>query len=146
MKFSNILLIENNQDDAELALISLSSLDNIINDIIHIKDGEEALDYLFAIGKYSNRNKLEVPALILLDLKMPKVGGIEVLHKIKQDEVLKDIPVVVFTSSNEEKDIISSLKNGANSFIQKPVDGYEYDKTLKEIGLFWLNQSASAVQ
>ena len=147
-----ILLVEDNPDDAELALSSLkknnlannvyivSSLhkSNLVNNVYVVEDGEEALDFLFAEGKYSGRNIEEKPKLILLDLKLPKIDGLEVLQRIKSDERTKTIPVVVLTSSREENDIIRSYKTGANSYIVKPVDFEKFTKSVSDLGLYWL--------
>jgi two-component system response regulator len=115
----------------------------IANDLIHLKDGEEALNFIFCKGAYENRNFNEVPKLILLDLKMPKVDGIEVLRQIKSNEQTKIIPVVLLTSSKEDKDIIESYKLGVNSYIVKPVEFEGFVKAVSEMGLYWLllNQS-----
>ena len=137
MKNRNIILIEDNIDDAELATISLSSL-NIIDNVLHLSDGEEALEYLFATGRFSDRDIQDIPSMILLDLKMPKLSGIEVLSRIRLDNRFKFVPIIVFSSSNEHKDIADCLGYGANSYIQKPVDGDEFDRTLKDIGNYWL--------
>jgi two-component system response regulator len=126
-----ILLIEDNPDDAGLAIHVLKK-HNLANNLLHLHDGEEALEYLFS-------NEItQVPKLILLDLKMPKVDGIEVLKKLKADERKKIIPVVVFTSSKEEKDIFESYKLGVNAYIVKPVDFDKFVKAISEIGFFWL--------
>jgi two-component system response regulator len=144
MNFSriDILLVEDNPDDAELTMRALKK-NGIANDLIHLKDGEEALNFIFCKGAYENRNFNEVPKLILLDLKMPKVDGIEVLRQIKSNEQTKIIPVVLLTSSKEDKDIIESYKLGVNSYIVKPVEFEGFVKAVSEMGLYWLllNQS-----
>jgi len=132
-----ILLVEDNPDDAELTLNSLKK-NNLANKVHLVEDGEEALNYLFAKGRYSERRIQEKPKLILLDLKLPKVDGLEVLQKIKQDEKLKTIPVVVLTSSREESDIIKSYRVGVNSYIVKPVDFDKFTKSVSDLGLYWL--------
>ncbi|MEA3443851.1 MAG: response regulator [Bacteroidota bacterium] len=137
MKTSQILLIEDNRDDAELTSLALRRK-NIINEIDIVSDGEAALDYLNAKGKYSYRNKNDLPVLILLDLKMPKMGGHEVLREIKNHPCLKKIPVVIFSSSLEEKDLDKSYSLGANSYIQKPVNGDEFNDVVEKLGLYWL--------
>ena len=132
-----ILLVEDNPDDAELAVSSLNK-NNLVNSVYVAEDGEEALDFLFAEGKYSGRSINEMPKLILLDLKLPKIDGLEVLQKVKSDERTKTIPVVVLTSSREESDIIRSYKTGANSYIVKPVDFEKFTESVSELGLYWL--------
>lgn len=133
----DILLIEDNPNDVELTMRALKK-NNIVNNIQVIMDGAEALDYFFAGGKYSGRDIKLRPKLVILDLKLPKVDGLEILGKIKADEKTKTIPVVVLTTSKEESDIISSYKLGANSFIVKPVDFEKFTTTVKELGMYWL--------
>lgn len=141
--FVDILLVEDNKHDAELALMALEEKN--LGHVVLLKDGEEALNYLFARNKYSNRDINQQPKVILLDLKMPKIGGLEVLQKIRSDERTSKIPVVVFSSSREEKDITRSYELGANSYIVKPVDFDELTKIVYDIGSYWalLNQGAS---
>jgi two-component system, response regulator len=126
-----ILLVEDNPDDAGLAIHALKK-HNLANHLLHLQDGEEALQYLFS------SDLLTMPKVILLDLKMPRVDGIEVLRKLKSDEKLRVIPVVVLTSSKEERDIIESYKLGVNAYIVKPVDFDKFVKAIAEIGFFWL--------
>ena len=126
-----VLLIEDNNDDAELTIRVLKK-HNLANNLVHLQDGEAALDFLFAEG--SNN----VPRLILLDLKMPKVDGIEVLRKIKTDEQRKMIPVVMLTSSKEERDIVESIKLGVNAYVVKPVEFEKFVEAVAQLGLFWL--------
>jgi two-component system response regulator len=135
--FIEVLLVEDNSSDAELAISSLRE-EMLANNLVWVKDGAAAIDFIFAQGEYSNREINNQPRIILLDLKMPKVGGIEVLKKIRSDERTKSIPVVVMTSSKEEKDIINSYNLGVNSYIVKPVDFDKFTKCVKEIGLYWL--------
>ena len=130
-------MVEDNQDDAELTLMALRRK-NIGNEIDVVNDGEAALDYLYARGRYAGRNKNEFPVLILLDLKMPKMDGHQVLKELNKDDRLKKIPVVVFSSSLEESDLERSYKNGANSYIQKPVNGDEFNEVVENMGLYWL--------
>jgi two-component system response regulator len=132
-----ILLVEDNPNDAELALNNFKK-HNLINKIHWVEDGEQAIDYLFATGKYTGRNVEDKPKLILLDLKLPKVDGLEVLQKVKSDERLKTIPVVILTSSREETDIIKSYQLGVNSYIVKPVDFEHFSRSVSELGLYWL--------
>jgi CheY-like chemotaxis protein len=132
-----ILLVEDNPDDAELAIRALKSYD-LANKLIWVKDGVEALDFIFAQGKYADRSVEDVPKLVLLDLKLPRVNGLEVLEKIKSDKRTKIIPVVVLTSSSEERDIVTSYNLGINSYILKPVDFDKFIDAVKEVGLYWL--------
>lgn len=126
-----VLLIEDNPEDAELTIRVLKK-NNLANNLVHLQDGEEALDFLFAEG---NNN---IPKLILLDLKMPKVDGIEVLKKIKSDDQKKIIPVVILTSSKEERDIIESYNLGVNAYVVKPVEFEKFVNAVANLGLFWL--------
>lgn len=132
-----ILLVEDNPTDLELTLRALKK-NNIANKVEVVTDGEEALNFLFAKGKYEGRNIENIPKLILLDLKLPKVSGLEVLSSIKGNPKTRIIPVVVLTSSKEEKDIIESYRLGVNSYIVKPVDFEKFLESVKEIGLYWL--------
>lgn len=132
----NILLVEDNPDDVELTILALEK-NNIANPVKVVRDGQEALDYLFYKGKYANADH-DLPNLILLDLKLPKVDGIDVLHEIKGDRKLKLIPVVVLTSSKEDNDILKSYDLGVNSYIRKPVDFDQFVDTVKQIGFYWL--------
>ena len=138
-----ILLVEDNPNDAELALRALKK-NNLANNVVAVSDGEEALDFVFARGKYAQRQIENGPRVILLDLKLPKVDGLEVLRLIKADPRTKAIPVIVLTSSKEEKDIVESYKLGVNSYIVKPVDFDKFVDAVKDIGFYWLllNQSA----
>jgi CheY-like chemotaxis protein len=137
-----ILLVEDNSNDAELALRALKK-HNLANHVAVVTDGEEALDFVFARGKYAHRRIENSPRIILLDLKLPKVDGLEVLRTIKGDLRTKIIPVIVLTSSKEEKDIVESYKLGVNSYILKPVDFDKFVDAVKDIGYYWLllNQS-----
>ena len=137
MNSKKILLVEDNPDDAELTLLALKRR-NIANEVDIVTDGEAALDYLYAREKYSHRDKTDIPVFILLDLKMPKLDGHQVLKTIKADETLMKIPVIIFTSSLEEKDLHQSYSYGANSYIQKPVSGDEFDEVVEKLGLYWL--------
>ncbi|MFC1826229.1 response regulator [Thermodesulfobacteriota bacterium] len=132
-----ILMVEDNPNDTELALRALKN-QNLTNKIHVVKDGEEALDFIFAKGAYAERNKADIPKLILLDLKLPKVDGLEVLRQIKADEFTKRVPVVVLTSSREESDLIESYKLGANSYIVKPIDFDKFIDCVGKLGLYWL--------
>ena len=132
-----ILLVEDNLSDAELIVRALRKV-NLANHLIHVKDGEEALDFIFAEGSFSGREKKNMPKVILLDIKMPKVDGIEVLRQIKTNSETKRIPVVIMTSSKEEQDIIRSYELGVNSFVVKPVEFNDFAKAVSELGLYWV--------
>ena len=139
-----ILLVEDNSNDAELTIHSLRK-NKLSNNIIHLKDGAAALDFIFGKGEYLGRDINKKPKVILLDLKMPRVDGIEVLKKIKANDLTKSIPVVVLTSSKEDPDIKQCYNLGVNSYIVKPVDFESFQKTVVELGLYWmlLNQTNS---
>src|ERR1700758_5513505 len=130
-----ILMVEDDPQDVELTLTALGDY-NLANEVVVTGDGEEALDYLYSRGKFQGRTS-ENPAVLLLDLKLPKVDGLEVLQQIKADEKLKMIPVVVLTSSHEEKDMVASYKLGVNAYVVKPVDFHEFVNAIKELGVFW---------
>ena len=132
-----ILLVEDNLSDAELITRTLRKV-NLANHLVHVKDGEEALDFIFATGPFTGREKKNVPRVILLDIKMPKVDGIEVLRQIKANSETKRIPVVIMTSSTEEQDIIRSYELGVNSFVVKPVQFNNFAKAVSELGLYWV--------
>lgn len=132
-----ILLVEDNADDLELTLHALRS-DKVANKIEVARDGEEALDYFFRRGRFAGRPEDSHPSLVLLDLKLPKVDGLEVLQTIKNDPRTRAIPVVVLTSSKEERDMVMSYQLGVNSYIQKPVDFHQFRETVKQLGLYWL--------
>src|SRR5664279_5139068 len=134
----DVLLVEDNMDDAELAMRELKKAKTAFN-IFHVKDGEEALDFIFAAGKYAGQRDLHhLPNVILLDIQMPKVNGIEVLEKIKADPRTSAIPVVILTSSNQSPDIKKCYSLGVNSYIVKPVNFETYAQAIKELGLYWL--------
>ena len=132
----DIVLIEDNQYDVELIMRALDKI-NLSNNVLVLEDGEKALDYFFSRGIYKNRETSVDPKLILLDLKLPKLDGLEVLSEIKSNNKTKSIPVVVLTSSNEEKDIVESYNLGVNSYIVKPVDFNKFIDTVKQIGMYW---------
>ena len=132
-----VLLVEDNASDAEMTIRALKK-NNLGNKLLHLKDGAEALDFIFAEGEYCGRQVENIPKVILLDLKMPKVNGIEVLRRIKIDERTQKIPVVVLTSSKEDPDIQACYALGVNSYVVKPVDFNEFQKAISELGLFWL--------
>lgn len=132
-----ILLVEDNPDDAQLTLMALERR-HLSNHVFHVKDGEEALDFIFFRGIYSDRVKLNNPKVVFLDLKLPKVSGLEVLAEMKKHEATRQIPVVVLTSSKEEQDIIAAYGLGVNSFIVKPVDFEKFMNAVAELGLYWV--------
>ena len=132
-----VLLVEDNMHDAEMTIRSLKKV-NLANNLVHVKDGQEALDFIFAEGKFAGREAGNGPKVILLDIKMPKVDGIEVLRQIKSRDVSKTIPVVIMTSSKEEQDIISSYELGVNSYVVKPVDFEGFAKAVSQLGMYWL--------
>lgn len=133
----DILLVEDNIGDAELTIRALKK-NNLANHLVHLKNGAEALDFLFAEGEYKGRDIMKKPRVILLDLKMPKVNGIEVLEKIRADERSKKIPVVVLTSSKEDPDLEACYQLHVNSYIVKPVDFDNFSKAVCDLGLYWL--------
>ncbi|MGQ9569423.1 MAG: response regulator [Thermodesulfovibrionales bacterium] len=137
LKEVEILLVEDNPNDAELAIRALKK-HNLANKVYVVKDGVEALDFIFGTGTYSHRDVNDKPKVVLLDLKLPKVDGLDVLKKIKSDERTKTIPVVVLTSSTEERDIIASYQLGVNSYIVKPIDFDKFVDAVSELGLYWL--------
>lgn len=132
-----ILLVEDNPDDEKLAVRALK-LGQVANPIVVARDGVEALDYLFGTGPYAGRNRAERPRVVLLDLKLPRVDGFEVLRRIREDEALRRVPVVILTSSKEDQDVLRSYNLYANSYIRKPVDFEQFAQVIKELKLYWL--------
>lgn len=132
-----ILLVEDNADDEALTLRAFRK-NNIANPIHVVRDGAEALDFLFARNGYQDRRTSELPALILLDLNLPKISGVEVLHQIRSNEKTRRLPVVVLTSSKEERDLASCYDNGANSYVKKPVDFVSFIESVRQLGMYWL--------
>src|SRR5688572_30745089 len=136
-KHADILLVEDSLDDAEMTIRALGQV-NLADNLVHFEDGQEVLDYLFGEGEYVNRDISIQPKAILLDIKMPRVDGIEVLRQIKANESTKMIPVVIMTSSSEEKDMISAYSFGVNSYVVKPMDFSGFAKAVSELGLYWM--------
>ena len=138
---SELLLVEDNPHDAELALRALQKR-NLANKVFHVKDGQEALDFLFGGGLYANRDTSQHPKVVLLDLKLPKVDGLQVLRAIKADQRTKNIPVVVLTSSNQQPDIVESYQLGVNSYVVKPLGFENFSEAVADLGCYWvlLNQ------
>jgi two-component system, response regulator len=132
-----ILLVEDNPDDEALALRALRK-NNIRNEVVVARDGVEALDYLFGTGIYAGRDTSHLPQVVLLDLKLPKVDGLEVLRRLRSDERTQYLPVVILTSSKEEQDMINGYRLGANSYIRKPVDFVQFTESVRQLGLYWL--------
>ncbi|MDD5033438.1 MAG: response regulator [Methylococcaceae bacterium] len=132
-----ILLVEDNPTDAELAILALEE-HHLANKLVWVKDGAQALDFLFATGAYLGRHLDNGPKVVLLDLRLPKVDGLEVLRRLKADERTKRIPIVVLTSSREDKDMIASYDLGVNSYISKPVEFEEFSRVVSQLGLYWL--------
>ncbi len=137
MRENFILLVEDNPDDVELTMRAFEKA-NITNEVMLARDGAEALDFLFATGAYADRDPKEHPALVLLDIKLPKVDGIEVLRRLRADERTKFLPVVMLTSSTEQEDLINSYSEGANSYVRKPVDFAQFSEAVTQLGLYWL--------
>ena len=132
-----ILLVEDNPDDVQLTQRSLRK-NNILNEVVVAKDGVEALDYLFGRGAHVGRDLKQLPVVVLLDIKLPKIDGIEVLRTIRQGERTRLLPVVILTSSKEESDLLNGYRLGANSYVRKPVDFVQFNEAIKHLGLFWL--------
>ena len=132
-----ILLIEDNPND-ELLTLRAFKKNNIANEVVVARDGAEALDYLFGTGRYAGREVKDLPAIVLLDLKLPKVNGLEVLRRLRADERTRLLPVIVLTSSIEEQDVMMSYKLGANSYVQKPVDFENFCEAIRQLGIYWL--------
>ena len=132
-----ILLVEDNPDDVELTLNALRE-NNISNKVEVVCDGQQALDFIYAKGAYAGREKELLPAVVLLDIKLPKIDGLEVLRKIRENTATKLLPVVILTSSREEKDLVNGYKFGCNSYVRKPVEFEQFVKAVKELGLYWL--------
>lgn len=132
-----ILLVEDNPDDVELTMRALKK-NNIQNEVVVARDGAEALDYLFGEGKYAGRNTSVMPQIVLLDLKLPKVSGFEVLERLRSNDRTRLLPIVILTSSKEEIDLVEGYSRGANSYIRKPVDFNQFTEAVRQLGLYWL--------
>ena len=132
-----ILLAEDNRDDEELTARAFKKA-RIKNEVIVVRDGAEALEYLFCTGKYAGRDPNEMPQVVLLDLKLPKVDGLEVLRRIRANPLTKVLPVIILTSSREESDLLEGYRGGANSYIVKPVDPEQFEESIRQLGLYWL--------
>ncbi len=137
MPNSVILLVEDNADDEDLTLRALKK-NNITNEVVVVRDGAEALDYLFGTGAYTGRDTAVLPQVVLLDLKLPKVDGLEVLNRLRNDKRTKLLPVVILTSSVEEQDLLRGYDLGANSYVRKPVDFGQFTEAVRNLGLYWL--------
>lgn len=144
MSSKKILLVEDNTDDVLLTLRALQRA-NILNEVVVARDGAEALDYLTSEGQYSGRDSKDMPVVVLLDLKMPRMSGLEFLEKIRKINELKFLPVVILTSSTEDRDICESYNLGANSYIQKPVDFDQFVQAIRTLGLYWLVLNVSPI-
>ena len=137
MPDKTILLVEDNADDEALTVRALKK-SNVVNNLVIARDGVEALDYLFSTGIYAGQHVGVLPSLVLLDLKLPKLDGLEVLRRLRADERTKRLPVVVLTSSKEEQDLVKSYNYGANSYIRKPVDFNQFTEAVQQLGMYWL--------
>lgn len=132
-----ILLVEDNQDDEELTVLAFQQ-GNIANEVVVVRDGAEAIEYLFGTGRYEGRDVSDLPQITLLDLKLPKIDGLEVLRRIREDKRTRRLPVIILTSSREEQDVIESYNLGANSYIRKPVDFVQFAEAIRQLQLYWL--------
>jgi two-component system response regulator len=143
MQEADILLVEDNSDDAELTIRTLRKV-NLAHNLFHVEDGQEALDYLLGMGRFTGRDTWKQPKVVLLDIKMPRVDGIEVVRQLKSNEITKSIPIVIMTSSGEEKDMLVSYRLGVNSYVVKPVNFESFAKAVSELGLYWLMVNKAA--
>jgi two-component system response regulator len=143
MQARSILLVEDNSDDETLTIRAFEK-HRIKNSIVTVHDGAEALEYLFCSGRYAQRKMTDLPEIVLLDLKLPKVDGLEVLRQIRADQKTRLLPVIILTSSKEEADLLEGYKNGANSYIVKPVDSDQFSECVRQLGMYWLILNESA--
>ncbi|MGE0616669.1 MAG: response regulator [Bacteriovoracia bacterium] len=137
MQNRSILLVEDSQDDEALTKRAFHKA-RVKNEVVVARDGAEALEYLFCTGKYATRSTSDLPQVVLLDLHLPKVDGIEVLRRIRADERTRLLPVIILTSSREEKDLLRGYEGGANSYIVKPIDAEQFDESIQQLGMYWL--------
>jgi|SRR5581483_915195 len=137
MTTKSILLVEDTPDDAELTMMSLKA-SGLLNEIVLAEDGLEALEYLFGQGRYAGRNPMEIPALVLLDIKMPRLDGIEVLQRLRADSRTSVLPVVMLTTSTEDVDLVRAYQSGANAYVRKPVSLSQFQEAVRQLGLFWI--------
>ena len=137
MTNKTILLVEDNPDDVELTLHALRK-HNVVNKVTVVHDGQEALDWIFGAGPHAGRDTSVMPVMVLLDLNLPKVGGLEVLARVRADERTRVLPIIILTSSREEQDRIAAYRNGANSYVTKPVDFVEFTRAVEQLSLYWL--------
>lgn len=144
MNHKVILLVEDNPDDEALTMRALKA-NNIQNDIVVARDGAQALDYLFGTGAYAGRDVADLPAVTLLDLKLPKIDGLEVLRRVRADERTSTMPIVILTSSKEERDVVNGYRLGCNSYVRKPVDFDEFLQAARQLGLYWLLLNESPI-
>jgi two-component system response regulator len=145
LRNDTILLVEDNMDDEELTLLAFKAC-NLTNHVEVVRDGAEALEYLFCTGKHKDRDPGRMPQLILLDLKLPKIGGLDVLRRVRENPATQLLPVVVLTTSSEDEDIVSSYRLGANSYVRKPVEFSRFQEAIHQLGMYWLVFNEAPVQ
>ena len=145
MKDKTILLVEDNAQDEMLVLRTLRKI-NLVNEVTVARDGQQALDYLFGAGEYAHRAGMELPAVVLLDIGLPRLSGLQVLERVRAHPRTRLLPVVILTSSDEEKDLMMSYQNGANSFVRKPLDFAEFAETVARLGIYWLATNEAPVR
>ena len=145
MKDKTILLVEDNAQDEMLVLRTLRKI-NLVNEVTVARDGQQALDYLFGAGEFAHRAGMELPAVVLLDIGLPRLSGLQVLERVRAEPRTRLLPVVMLTSSDEEKDLMMSYQNGANSFVRKPLDFAEFAETVARLGIYWLATNEAPVR